>query len=56
MDRYDKLLDIIDFATDLTGAITDKVADKAFGSLVLASRVGKQAPNLLRLFGHAYRI
>jgi RHS repeat-associated protein len=55
MNRVDKGLSILDFVTDPTGAITEKLTNKALGALVLLSRAGNQAPHLLRLFSKKAR-
>ena len=41
MKRGERLLDILDFATDPTGAIADKLTDKAFGAIVILGRLSK---------------
>ena len=56
MNRIDNTLEIFNFVTDPTGAITDKLTDKALGALVLSSRLGNQGPHLLRLFSRTCRI
>jgi len=50
MHRFNKLWNIINFVTDPAGAVTEKLTNRALGALVLLSRVGNQAPHLLRLF------
>jgi RHS repeat-associated protein len=50
MTRVDKVLNILDVVMDPTGAVTEKLTNKAMGALVLLSRAGKQAPYLSRLF------
>jgi len=51
MDRFDKLMNILDFATDPTGALTNR----ARGSAVLLGRLGKNAGKLMRPFNKICR-
>jgi RHS repeat-associated protein len=51
MKGGERLLDILDFATDPTGAIADKLTDKAFGAIVILGRLSKGvASKWLHLF------
>jgi RHS repeat-associated protein len=55
MSRVGKVLNFLDFVTNPTGAVTDKLTNKALGTLVLLSRIGNQTPHLLRLFSKKAR-
>jgi RHS repeat-associated protein len=50
MNRVDKVLNILDVVTDPTGAVTDKLSNKAMGALVILGRLGKSTQKVfLRL-------